>query len=69
MPSQKPYACDHEGCGKRFAEASKLTAHKHTHTGEQPYTCDHEGCGKRFSESGNLARHKRTHMAATMLAP
>ena len=58
---ERPYACDHEGCGKRFSRSDDLTTHKRTHTGEQPYACDHEGCGKRFSDSSNLTTHKRTH--------
>ena len=57
----QPYACVHEGCGKRFSQSGHLTSHKRTHTGEQPYACEHEGCGERFSQTTNLTTHKRTH--------
>ena len=54
----KPYACDHEGCGKAFTQFGALATHKRTHTGEKPYACDHEGCDAAFKTSSNLATHK-----------
>jgi hypothetical protein len=58
---KQPYACDHDGCGKTFAQASKFEVHKRSHTGEKPFACDHEGCGKRYTQAGHLTKHKRKH--------
>ena len=67
---ERPYACGHEGCGKRFSESGSITAHKRTHTGDQPFACDHEGCGMRFSTSGSLTRHKkRAHTSPLLSVP
>ncbi|CAN0272585.1 unnamed protein product, partial [Ectocarpus sp. 6 AP-2014] len=58
---EKPYPCEHPGCGKTFSQSGHLTKHMRTHTGEKPYPCEHPGCGKTFSESGHLTKHMRTH--------
>ena len=58
---EKPFACEWEGCGKRFAAKRSLTRHRRTHTGEKPFACEWEGCGKRFASKSDLTTHRRTH--------
>ncbi len=47
-------------CNKSFYDASSLTKHRRTHTGEKPYQC--EICKKDFRQKRHLADHiKTTH--------
>lgn len=57
----RPFVCIHKGCGKAFAQKSKLITHERIHTGEKPFVCNHEGCGKAFSYKNSLVTHKRIH--------
>ena len=57
----KPYACDHPGCGAAFSRLGNLSVHRRSHTGEKPYVCEHLGCGAAFSNSSHLTRHRHTH--------
>ncbi|KAF9245257.1 hypothetical protein BU15DRAFT_85600 [Melanogaster broomeanus] len=59
---ERPYVCDHPGCGKAFAITGALTIHKRTHNGLRPFKCTY--CDKAFSESSNLSKHLRTHTGA-----
>ncbi|KAG0630847.1 hypothetical protein M758_1G207500 [Ceratodon purpureus] len=54
------FACNAEGCKKRFAEPAALYAHARVH-GDRPYVCHYDGCIKSFSERSKLKRHFLIH--------
>nr|PNR43462.1 hypothetical protein PHYPA_015843 [Physcomitrium patens] len=54
------FACNAEGCKKRFVEAASLYAHARVH-GDRPYVCHYDGCIKSFSERSKLKRHFLIH--------
>lgn len=39
------FACNAEGCKKRFVEAAQLYTHARVH-GDRPYVCHYDGCIK-----------------------
>lgn len=57
--ADRPYACESEGCGKRFSRTDELNRHKRIHTGDKPFQC--HVCTRRFSRSDHLRTHIRTH--------
>ncbi|TRY84220.1 hypothetical protein DNTS_026641, partial [Danionella cerebrum] len=60
VPGEKPYHCDWEGCGWRFARSDELTRHYRKHTGHRPFQC--QKCERAFSRSDHLALHMKRHL-------
>ncbi|XP_076444781.1 uncharacterized protein LOC143282839 [Babylonia areolata] len=46
-------------CGKTFADARNLKAHRNIHTGLRRFGC--EVCGKHFTQKAHLQSHQATH--------
>lgn len=56
---EKPYHCDWDGCGWKFARSDELTRHYRKHTGHRPFQC--QKCDRAFSRSDHLALHMKRH--------
>ncbi|KGL83236.1 Krueppel-like factor 2, partial [Tinamus guttatus] len=56
---EKPYHCNWEGCGWKFARSDELTRHYRKHTGHRPFQC--HLCERAFSRSDHLALHMKRH--------
>lgn len=56
---EKPYVCQWEECGRKFARSDELARHKRTHTGEKKYECPM--CGRKFMRSDHLSKHIKRH--------
>lgn len=41
FPGEKPYHCDWDGCGWKFARSDELTRHHRKHTGHRPFQSRH----------------------------
>lgn len=59
LTGEKPYHCDWEGCGWKFARSDELTRHYRKHTGHRPFQC--QRCDRAFSRSDHLALHMKRH--------
>ena len=62
LTGEKPYVCDWEVCGRRFARSDELARHRRTHTGEKKYACPL--CGRKFMRSDHLSKHAKRHLAS-----
>ncbi|XP_073750418.1 transcription factor IIIA [Callorhinus ursinus] len=59
---QRPFVCDHEGCGKAFVRDYHLSRHILIHTGEKLFVCTASGCDQKFNTKSNLKKHfERKH--------
>lgn len=57
---EKPCACDHPGCDKKFSQLSNLASHKkRAHLKLKPFACDFEECEYKCFSSQELEAHKR----------
>ena len=54
---ERPFKCQHPGCGRAFNQNGTLLTHQSTHTGEKPYKC--ALCSKLFAQKSNLVCHVR----------
>jgi len=60
---ERPFACQIEGCGKRFSRPDSLATHVKTHSNIRPYICHVKGCGKAYYHSRSLRKHEKIHEA------
>lgn len=59
---EKPYKCDHPGCGRSFSFPAHLRSHiQQIHISYRPCKCEFPGCGKRFYTPQHLNVHRRVH--------
>lgn len=52
---ERPYACRHPGCDKRFGQSSTRNYHERTHSEARPYVCSQ--CGLGFKLQPILRNH------------
>ncbi|XP_065360205.1 zinc finger protein 624 [Calliphora vicina] len=57
--TQLPYACEEEGCTKRFSNKEKLKVHKMRHAGIKNFSCPY--CGMRKTTRNELKIHINYH--------
>ena len=58
----KPYKCDHPGCGRSFSFPAHLRSHiQQIHVSYRPCKCEFPSCGKRFYTPQHLNVHRRVH--------
>ena len=59
---EKPYKCEHPGCGRTFSFPAHLRSHtQQIHISYRPCQCEFPGCGKRFYTPQHLNVHRRVH--------
>ena len=57
---QKPFVCEHIGCGLEFKERKAFKRHKQTH-GAPQFKCEWEDCSAAFVEMKEFNRHMNRH--------
>ncbi len=61
---ERPFACSHPGCDRRFRQKIHMNRHIRIHTKEQPFVCN--VCTRTFSQISSLERHMRVIHTALM---
>ncbi|KAJ3089932.1 Transcription factor IIIA [Quaeritorhiza haematococci] len=59
--NERPYKCEHEGCGRSFVTKQKLNLHAILHTDDKPFACRFEGCDRKFQSANSRRHHELTH--------
>lgn len=60
--SDRPFVCNHPGCGASFKRKRELDTHTScVHVGARPYKCTVPGCTAAYFTTSNLAKHKKMH--------
>lgn len=56
---ERPFVCDHDGCGASYMRNEHLKAHQRRHQdpSHKPFTCQAEGCELRFWTASQLKNH------------
>lgn len=58
---ERPFACNEDGCDKRFSRLDSLNTHIKTHSSVKPYACSVPGCTKAYFHSRSLRKHAKVH--------
>ncbi|KAI9205954.1 uncharacterized protein BJ171DRAFT_55520 [Polychytrium aggregatum] len=62
---ERPYACQHPGCDKRYGRSEHLAVHALSHLDNQeerrPFKCTYQDCTRSFPTNCHLKRHYQTH--------
>nr|XP_031860367.1 uncharacterized protein CI109_004255 [Kwoniella shandongensis]KAA5527439.1 hypothetical protein CI109_004255 [Kwoniella shandongensis] len=62
----KDWACDHQGCEKRFKSKFAMESHRRAiHLKLRSHVCPIEGCGATYPYPANLKRHIEAHSRPT----
>lgn len=61
MKEDRPFKCQHEGCGKAFKLQQILNAHKSAHITERSFPCEFPGCSHASKTSVDLKKHQKIH--------
>ncbi|XP_052820424.1 zinc finger protein GLIS1-like [Mya arenaria] len=59
LQGEKPYKCQHSGCGKAFSQLSNLQSHSRSHMTDRPYRCN--SCYKCYPDEAGLREHIPKH--------